>query len=276
MMKGNVHMKYLISNFKSNKNLNESILYESKLRKKGLQNLNLIICPSSPFLSDFQGNNYELGAQDVSAYIEGSYTGETNAKQLNSLGVKYVLVGHSERRKYFNESEKDLVNKIANAFAHGIQVVLCIGESHLQYTNQETNAIIEKQLALVMNEFNREELKNIIIAYEPIWAIGTGITPTVEEIEETTHFIKKIVQNYYELNLPVLYGGSVNQKNIAKFNSISNLDGFLVGGASLDFDELSNLIDVITKNWHNYTLICAPPKSWHDYTLIYINRQSIF
>jgi len=240
-------MKYLIANLKQNKVLSEIQIYEADLRKKGVFNLNIIICPSTPFLSVFQGNNYKLGTQDVSIYPQGAYTGETSAKQLASMGVKYAIIGHSERRKYFMENNSILSQKIANSFAHGIQVVYCIGETKEEYENKKTYSILEQQIALVLNEFTREELKNIIIAYEPVWAIGTGLTPNTQEIEETTKFIKKIILDYYELDLAVLYGGSVDENNIIDFVKIASLDGFLVGGASLKTEKLFSMIDTFDK-----------------------------
>jgi len=238
-------MKYLISNFKENKTLNEVQLYEDELRKKGISNINVIMCPSFPFLHVFKGKSYTLGAQDVSKYQGGSYTGEVSAKQLASLNVKYVLVGHSERRLHFKEKSTDLVEKIGGSFANGIIPILCIGESKEEHNNKKTNQILEKQLATVMNDFTREELKNLIIAYEPVWAIGTGIIPTTKEIAEIITFIKTLINNYYELDLPVIYGGSITKDNINNFLEIDNIAGFLVGGTSLEIEEFGFLIDTL-------------------------------
>ena len=239
-------MKYLIANFKQNKNSSEIELYESGLRRKGIRDIKVIICPTHPFLHKFGGNNYFLGAQDVSIYTGGAYTGEVSASQLASIGVKYVLVGHSERRAYFNEQEGMLITKIHNALANGLTPVFCVGESAVQKEQGITFNVLEQQLATVMNDFTREELKNFIIAYEPLWAIGTGLVPTKNDIEEINSFIEKIIMDYYELDVPVLYGGSVNSKTILEFTSINNLDGFLVGGASLDIDEFGALIDILS------------------------------
>ena len=185
-------MKYLIANFKENKMANEIDLYKNGLKRKGIKDINVIICPSHPFLHKFGGHNYYLGAQDVSIYPSGAYTGEVSAKQLASIGVKYVLVGHSERRQFFNETEDILITKIQNSLANGLIPVFCIGESAEEKENGTTFNTLERQLATVMNDFTREELKKFVIAYEPLWAIGTGLVPTKKDIEEINSFIERI------------------------------------------------------------------------------------
>lgn len=238
-------MKYLVANLKSNKDLNGIQKYINDIKRFPKTSTNLIICPSSCFLPLFNAQNYSLGSQDISIYENGSFTGEINNNQLKSLGVTYTLVGHSERRQYFSENNNTLIAKIKNAFKSGIEVVYCIGESLTDYENKNTEAILEVQLASVLNEFTREELKNIIIAYEPVWAIGFGKTPSILEIESVIAFIKKIILDYYELELPVIYGGSVSLENIAHLKTIESLDGLILGGTSLDTNQLFTIVNEI-------------------------------
>lgn len=223
----------------------EARVYADELRSIPKQRYELIICPSAVFLPYYEVGSYHLGAQDVSRFQEGAYTGEISAKSLASLGVKYALVGHSERRAYFEENERVCIRKIENALAAGIQVVYFVGETNEEKLNGKTNQVIERQIARVLNEFKREDLKNVIIAYEPIWAVGTGRTPEVREVEDTICFIKRIMEEYYELDTDVLYGGSVNAENILTFAKSPVIDGIIIGLASSNTTVLHRLVDTL-------------------------------
>ena len=185
-----------------------------------------------------------LGAQDISSFIDKTITGEISGEQLKSMGVEYVIVGHSERRIYKNELNIDFINKINNAIDSGIKVIYCIGESLSDKENGNTYMTLEKQISEVLNNV---ELKGIMIAYEPVWAIGSGIIPTTKEIKENIGFIKDIIEEKYDINIKVLYGGSVNSDNIGELNKIKNVDGFLVGGASTNIDSLENILIELEK-----------------------------
>jgi len=239
-------MKYLISNLKSNKTLEEIICFENKI-KKIKTNLNLIICPSHPYYLSFTSDNYILGAQDISRKKGGAYTGEVNGIQLANLNVKYVLVGHSERRECFKETEKTFKKKIKHALENNIKVIYCIGETKEENLRQKTYVVLEKQLATVLNEFTKDELKDIIIAYEPIWAINSDDIPNTNELTEIFTFIKKLVKQYYEVDIEVVYGGSCNEKTIEELVKIENIDGILVGNASLEADNLIKIIKKLQK-----------------------------
>lgn len=236
-------MKYIVANLKSNNDLNTMLKYNDELHHFPNLPINLIVCPSYPFLSISTPGNYYLGAQNISRYEAGSYTGEVNGQQLKSLGVSYVIIGHSERRKLFLENEETIVQKMNNAFSNDIKVILCVGEDILDYQTQNTSKILEQQIATVLNEFNRDQIKNVIIAYEPIWSIGTGITPSIDNLKSNIEFIKKIINDYYELELPVIYGGSINQNNINYIKSISCLDGFIIGESAINIQEFKYLLD---------------------------------
>ncbi len=236
-------MKYLVCNFKNKLLKNEIIEYNNSLQEID-GNHKLIIMPPFPFISLFTKNRYNLGAQDISSFIDKTITGEVTGEQIKSLGCNYVLVGHSERRIYKNEINIDFINKISNALENDLNVIYCIGETLQDKENGDTFIVLEKQVSEVLNNV---EIKNIIIAYEPIWAIGTGKTPSKEDIIETIDFIKDMIYEKYETKLEVLYGGSVSEKNIAELLKINALDGFLVGGASLDIDSVKKMLQEMQK-----------------------------
>ena len=236
-------MKYLVCNFKNKLLKNEIIEYNNSLQEID-GNHKLIIMPPFPFISLFTKNRYNLGAQDISSFIDKTITGEVTGEQIKSLGCNYVLVGHSERRIYKNEINIDFINKINNALENDLNVIYCIGETLQDKENGDTFIVLEKQVSEVLNNV---EIKNIIIAYEPIWAIGTGQTPSKEDIIETIDFIKDMIYEKYETKLEVLYGGSVSEKNIAELLKINALDGFLVGGASLDIDSVKKMLQEMQK-----------------------------
>ncbi len=236
-------MKYLVCNFKNKLLKNEIIEYNNSLQEID-GNHKLIIMPPFPFISLFTKNRYNLGAQDISSFIDKTITGEVTGEQIKSLGCNYVLVGHSERRIYKNEINIDFINKINNALENDLNVIYCIGETLQDKENGDTFIVLEKQVSEVLNNV---EIKNIIIAYEPIWAIGTGKTPSKEDIIETIDFIKDMIYEKYETKLEVLYGGSVSEKNIAELLKINALDGFLVGGASLDIDSVKKMLQEMQK-----------------------------
>lgn len=236
-------MKYLVCNFKNKLLKNEIIEYNNSLQEID-GNHKLIIMPPFPFISLFTKNRYNLGAQDISSFIDKTITGEVTGEQIKSLGCNYVLVGHSERRIYKNEINIDFINKINNALENDLNVIYCIGETLQDKENGDTFIVLEKQVSEVLNNV---EIKNIIIAYEPIWAIGTGKTPSKEDIIETIDFIKDMIYEKYETKLEVLYGGSVSEKNIAELLKINALDGFLVGGASLDINSVKKMLQEMQK-----------------------------
>lgn len=233
----------MVCNFKNKLLKNEIIEYNNSLQEID-GNHKLIIMPPFPFISLFTKNRYNLGAQDISSFIDKTITGEVTGEQIKSLGCNYVLVGHSERRIYKNEINIDFINKINNALENDLNVIYCIGETLQDKENGDTFIVLEKQVSEVLNNV---EIKNIIIAYEPIWAIGTGKTPSKEDIIETIDFIKDMIYEKYETKLEVLYGGSVSEKNIAELLKINALDGFLVGGASLDIDSVKKMLQEMQK-----------------------------
>jgi|TARA_B110000971_G_C20005392_1_gene498865 triosephosphate isomerase len=184
-----------------------------------------------------------IGAQDTHEKESGAYTGSISSQMLSDLGAGYVIIGHSERRQYFGENVKLLADKIIAAQKADLKVIFCIGELKNEIKNRKS--VLRKQLKSLPKKLN---YKNIIIAYEPVWAIGTGLIPSFDEINSIHLSIRDILK--YDLkfskNVSILYGGSVNPKNASNILSLENVDGALVGGASLNSKDFSNIIDYYT------------------------------
>lgn len=231
-------MKYLVCNFK-NKLLKDDILKYNKSLVDIETKVKLVLCPPSIYLDMFDKSGYELGVQDISSFMDKTITGEIEATQVKSMGAKYVIVGHSERRIYRHEINIDFINKINNAIENGLNIIYCIGETLNEKENGRTYEVLEKQISEVLNNV---EIKNIMIAYEPVWAIGTGKVPETDEIKENIKFINDIIMEKYEEKLDILYGGSVNDTNIGELCTIKGLNGFLVGGASLDPNKVKGML----------------------------------
>ncbi len=232
--------KLIIANLKTYMTAIDISQYLKQLKE--VNNDNLIICPSNLYIPYFL-KDFKVGAQNVLDQDLGANTGEVVAKQLNSLGIKYSIVGHSERRAYFKETNELINRKINACLKERITPILCIGETYAQYKNKETKYVLKKQIKEALKNINGE----VIIAYEPIWAIGTGVVPTTDIINEVTLYIKEIVKNTYNKDVLVLYGGSVNDKNINELNTINIVDGYLIGKASTDALTLKNILEAVSK-----------------------------
>jgi triosephosphate isomerase len=200
-----------------------------------------VICAPSIFLRDLvkrEGENIKIGAQNMHYANEGAYTGETSAAMLKSYGVDFVVIGHSERRAYFNETDETVNLKVIQAINNDITPILCVGESLEIREAGTTDQVVKKQIEKAYLNIDAEEALKTVIAYEPIWAIGTGRTATPVQANDTIKAIRKVLQNLYGKEVAeavrILYGGSVNTKNIESLLSMSDIDGALVGGASLD------------------------------------------
>lgn len=227
-------------NNKSNLTKEEFLKYQEDIQKLNFRTSNVILIPSNIYLATANIPNISLGSQNVSMYEMGPHTGEVSASQLRQLGVSYCLVGHSERRKEQHETNIEIRNKIKNLLNQGIIPILCIGETKEEKNTAHTVIYQELQEALI--GLTEEELKKVIIAYEPVWSIGTGLIPTSTEIE---NIVTKIKEKYP--NNLVLYGGSVTIDNIEKLTRENAVDGYLLGGLSLQLDKVQILIDKIEK-----------------------------
>ncbi len=182
--------------------------------------------------------NFYIGAQNISNYQEGSFTGEISSKSLTELNIDFCIVGHSERRQFFHETNEDVKSKSSNLILNEIIPIVCIGETLEEKENNNTTLVIEKQLRECIP--NTSNSKNTILAYEPVWAIGTGLTPSLEEIDITLQNIRGYSKRFNKFK--ILYGGSVKLNNVKEIISLSNVDGALIGGASLKSEDFTKII----------------------------------
>ena len=213
----------------------------------------IIFCP--PFTSLFHMNemisdlDMSLGAQNVYFEKEGAFTGEISVNMLKSCSVQYVIVGHSERRHIFNESNKDTNRKIHTVLDNEIIPIFCVGEKLDDRESNNTRTILLEQLEEGLAGVNIDALDRIIIAYEPVWAIGTGVNALANQVQESHEMIRDILMELYDNNLnidiPILYGGSVKPDNSEELINTKGVDGFLIGGASLNLDTFSKIIEIV-------------------------------
>ena len=194
-----------------------------------------------------KGTGAKIGAQNVHFKESGAYTGEISAKMLSECGVEYVIVGHSERRQYFGETDETVNLRTKAALAAGLRVILCLGEVKDQRLSGITDEVVAMQTKLDLAGVSAEELKNVIIAYEPVWAIGTGLTATPEQAEETCAVIRRVLASMYgddvAETVTIQYGGSMNDKNAAELLAKPDVDGGLIGGASLVPEKFTAIVD---------------------------------
>ncbi len=231
--------KRIFGNWKMNGSLasNAALL---GLLKQGLGHVDceIAVCAPAPYLAQLQsllsGSVIEIGAQDVSAQASGAFTGEVSGAMLREFGVRYVLVGHSERRQYHAESDEMVARKAQAALVNGITPVVCVGETLAQREAGETEAVVRRQLAAVVQR-NGHCLSEIVLAYEPVWAIGTGLTATPAQAQAVHAVLRAqlLAATTAAARIPILYGGSMNAANAAELLAQADIDGGLVGGASL-------------------------------------------
>ena len=240
--------KIIAGNWKMNGKL-ENLLEIKKISNEFARSkIEIIICPPFTLLSVASkiAKNVYLGAQNLHPESEGAFTGEISADMLVDLGVKYSIIGHSERRNEHNETNEIVARKVKISLEKNLQPIICIGETELQRKENSTLEILEQQLLeSLANNTNSEKL---IVAYEPIWAIGTGLIPEVSEISKIHDFLRVRLVELYGSNastIPLLYGGSVNGSNASEIFNVNNVNGALVGGASLSFEKFAPIIRAI-------------------------------
>ncbi len=219
-------------NNKCNLNKEEYLDYMNRLNEINTTH-HLILCPSTLHLGITHLKEASLGSQNVSCFDNGAYTGEVSTDQLKSYGVEYSIIGHSERRQYQRETNEEIHEKLKQLLKNNIIPILCIGESLEERKNNQVFSILKEELEVALKDLTPLEQEKVIIAYEPIWSIGTGIIPSIEEIEEVFQFIKNMVPNS-----KVLYGGSAHEENIDSLKQCLLIDGYLLGGLSLKIDKL--------------------------------------
>ena len=230
--------KYICGNWKMNKTSSEARDFAEKINEFNFEKSDVLLAPSFVSLESFRkilNKKIEVGAQNLSQFEDGAYTGEVSTSMLKDIGVENVIIGHSERREKFFESNEIVNAKVKKALADGFHVILCLGEAlEVKEENKEVDFVKDE---LLKSLDGIENIENITIAYEPIWAIGTGKTCSADDAEKMCREIRQIInKNYGEISekIRILYGGSVKPSNAKEILSEENIDGVLVGGASLD------------------------------------------
>ena len=241
----------IAGNWKMNMLPNEAISFIEEIEPmvKDTKNEVIICVPFTDFFyanNMAQGTNIQVGVQNMHYEDKGAYTGEISAPMLKSVNCKYVIIGHSERRQYFNETDETVNKKVLKAFEYGITPIVCCGETLTQREQGITIDFIRQQIKIAFRNVSAEQAKVAVIAYEPIWAIGTGVTATTEQAQEVCAAIRKCIAEIYDEAtaeaIRIQYGGSVNAKNAAELFAQSDIDGGLVGGASLK-PEFGNIVN---------------------------------
>lgn len=244
--------KVIAGNWKMNMLPNEAIKFIEDFAPlvKDTENEVILCVPYTDLfytLLTVQGTNIKIGAQNVHFERSGAFTGEISAEMLKSINVEYVIIGHSERRQYFNETDETVNKKIKAAFENGLKPIVCVGETLEQRENGVTVDVITKQTELALEGLTDEQVENTIIAYEPIWAIGTGKTATSQDAENSIKSIRNKIAEIYGQNIAngviIQYGGSVKSTNAKELFEMPDIDGGLVGGASLKPDEFAKIVN---------------------------------
>ncbi len=246
--------KLIAGNWKMNKDIHETVPLVEELKerlKEFRDDVGVVICPPFPSLVVVQsltrGTVMKLGAQNMSQHDDGAYTGEVSAKMLKSAGCDYVILGHSERRQYFKETDQMINAKVKKALASGLTPIVCVGETLEERESGITEKIVTTQVRGVLHELVAAEVERCVLAYEPVWAIGTGKTATPGQANQVHMHIRKIVGQLHSWNVAervvIQYGGSVNEKNALELLSQPDIDGALVGGASLKSNSFIQIIE---------------------------------
>jgi len=241
----------IAGNWKMHKTVKEALSFLSTLRSEPLPgNVETVICapyPSLPALVEAaEGSGIGIGAQNLHWAEEGAYTGEVSARMLTDIGVRYVIIGHSERRTYFAETDESVNRKGKTALKHGLVPILCVGESLEERESGKTKHVVREQVVRALDGLASEEVKGLIVAYEPVWAIGTGRASTAEDAGEVIGFIRRTVADLYDQQVAgevrILYGGSVKPDNASELFENEDVDGGLIGGASLKAADFATIV----------------------------------
>lgn len=242
----------VVANWKMNKTVGEALDFVSRIKKRigGLNDRQVVIAPPFPALypvgAVLKDSGIGLAAQNLSENKEGAYTGEVSARMLVDVGCTHVIVGHSERRILFGESGESIHAKISMALQFGMRPIVCFGETQRDREEGKTFDVLQRQIKEGLNQMTMHDMDQLIMAYEPVWAIGTGKTATSEQAGEAHAFIRQLMEGLYgkgsASRLPILYGGSVNPENIGKLMAQPDINGALVGGASLNVETFGKIV----------------------------------
>ncbi len=247
--------KLISGNWKMNKTLTEAGVLmneiKSSVTKEISKMVDIAVCP--PFISIplaaqiFEGTGIGFGGQNIHTKDDGAFTGEISASMLKEAGCEYVILGHSERRQYFHETNHVINFKVLKALEKGLKPILCVGETIEQREQGLAVKVVDEQVTMCLKDVNSAQMADVIIAYEPVWAIGTGKTATPEMADEMHAEIRKSLENLYSASVAgqtrILYGGSMNDKNAAELLSKPNIDGGLIGGAALKAESFLKIIE---------------------------------
>lgn len=242
----------IAGNWKMNNTIREALTLIDGIKKHNLNhNVDVVVCVPFTCINEvaksIKDTNIKLGAQNMHWEDKGAFTGEVSPKMLIELGVEYVIIGHSERRTFFNETDDAVNKKIKAALINDLKPIVCIGETLDERESNRQEEIVKSQLLKALDGVNKEDIKKIIIAYEPIWAIGTGKTASSEDANSMCEFIRNIIAKIYDeeekQTIRIQYGGSVKPDNIKEIMSMPDIDGALVGGASLKAEDFVKLIN---------------------------------
>lgn len=250
--------KIVVGNWKMNKSWTDarSLLMEiNRFSSTHKPKCKVIVAPPYPYLdraNDIFMNHVEVAAQNVSQFDKGAYTGEISAEILKSIGVKYVIIGHSERRTIFHESNEIIRDKVATAIAHGLNPILCCGETLEQRVDEKHSEVVREQINTMLDNVTASQMVKIIVAYEPVWAIGTGHTASPQQAQEMHELIRDVLREKYGDRIAdetsILYGGSVNSGNADDLFAMPDIDGGLIGGASLNAADFGSIINASCKH----------------------------
>jgi triosephosphate isomerase len=242
----------IAGNWKMNLTIKDSVKLISELKEKvaDVSNREILVCPSFTTLfavnEVVSGTNIKLGSQNICYEDKGAFTAEISPSMLKEVGCSYAIVGHSERRHVFEETN-DMINlRLKNGIKNGFNVILCVGETLEERENNETSDVIVEQIQIGLKDVNEVDMTNVVIAYEPVWAIGTGKTASPSQAQEVHAMIRKLIEDMFNDGLSesirILYGGSVKPDNAKELMSQEDIDGALVGGASLDAESFSKIV----------------------------------
>jgi len=242
----------IAGNWKMYKTINEAIELVNGLKRTlyNINNVEIAVCPPYTCLDQvsevISESNIKLGAQDMHWEAEGAFTGEVSVLMLKDLGCKYVIIGHSERRQYFSETNETVNKKVKAALKYNITPIVCVGEKLEERQSGKTFQVVEDHIKNGLKDLSKEELAKVVIAYEPVWAIGTGLTAKPEQAQEVHAFIRKLLTDISDeetaQDITIQYGGSVKPDNIKDLIKQKDIDGALVGGASLKIDSFVEIV----------------------------------
>lgn len=247
--------KLIVGNWKMNGSLamNAELLEGIKAGLAGVD-CDLAVCVPFPYLAQCQhaleGTGIALGAEDVSAHAVGAYTGQVSTRMLLDFDCKYAIVGHSERREYCNESDELVANKVQRALAGGVTPIVCVGESLKEKDAGQTEAVVSRQINTVLSVLEEREVCDIVVAYEPVWAIGTGKTPTPEMVKDVHALMRELMIRKNPdaaERVRILYGGSMKPSNAEEFLKMRDIDGGLIGGAALKASDFLKIAYLASK-----------------------------